>query len=316
MVCPTCGGSERMELAPGYYRCSSVVVDRFGGPGQTDPRRGPMVIEKPRICGAEYQEGTPSMSDVTCWCGTFPVGRCTRCEVPVCGYHSDMSDRGRLCGNCLESDRNAAAAKQAQIAAQQAAEVNDRKARHEQAVSAWAAETLRLLAEDPWPARICRAMRAVTQYPGSPTSSPLVDVDLLKRLILELLPSRTYLPQDSRWDEHEIASWFAHAAKTSANAVEVYRGSNRRRGKKQSAWVFAGGSTQRWQSPDSSLSYLRNAAVSARGDRLYELSSAWTDMEPELSGDRFVGRDRFGPKAFVDMANMAQLPPLPPCPSA
>ena len=99
MACPKCGGGERVEIAPGYYKCISTITDRSGGPGLTDPRLGPMVIESARVCGSEYQEGDSSTTNVMCWCRTFAVGQCVQCNRPVCGLHSTMAEKGRICQN-------------------------------------------------------------------------------------------------------------------------------------------------------------------------------------------------------------------------
>ncbi len=58
MTCPSCGGNSRTPIAPGFFRCTSLVTTRTGGPGLTNPRLGPPVIDATMECGQDYQEGT------------------------------------------------------------------------------------------------------------------------------------------------------------------------------------------------------------------------------------------------------------------
>ena len=185
---------------------------------------------------------------------------------------------------------------------QQAEATRDRHERHVEARNTWLANARQLMAADPWPAQVCRAMRAGLQD----------DVDLLARLLPDVFLNGSYIPQSPPWHEEEIASWFARAARSPASTqVAVYRGRRSRRARRLMAWVFEGGSTQVWKSPDSSLTQPRPAAVSIKGQRLYALASEWTDTEPDLLPTRFVGKDRFGPGVLMQMADLAQLPQLP-----
>jgi len=104
VACPTCGGTSRDQIAPNYWRCSTVLVTETGGPGLTDPRLGPPVIRHERVCSVEYQDGgVLSASAPTCECGTFAVGRCQGCGTMVCGSHSSLYEDERVCDGCREA---------------------------------------------------------------------------------------------------------------------------------------------------------------------------------------------------------------------
>jgi hypothetical protein len=112
--CPVCGGSEREQLAPGLWRCTSqrTVITEHGGPGLTNPAAGPGVIRREHVvpCGTEYQEGGgPGIVGVECRCGTFAIGRCSECREPVCGIHSTLIEDRRVCSEHAEQKRRIAA---------------------------------------------------------------------------------------------------------------------------------------------------------------------------------------------------------------
>lgn len=109
MACPTCGGTDREAIAPGYYRCTTAV--RL--PTRPDPLDdyGPSRVAEYAPCGIEYQEGVNSQPTDACACGTFAIGRCAICGRPVCGTHSRVADV-RLCLDDLavrEQERREAA---------------------------------------------------------------------------------------------------------------------------------------------------------------------------------------------------------------
>jgi hypothetical protein len=85
MRCPRCGSTNRVELAPGFFRCAGVVTLGLvapGAPGNPTHAAVPMT----QICGLQYQESTPdSAHPKKCGCGMFAVGECTTCNRPVCG---------------------------------------------------------------------------------------------------------------------------------------------------------------------------------------------------------------------------------------
>lgn len=95
-----------MPLAPGFWRCQSVVTvwgSRLGPAPGTPPQLGievPLPTSWQEICGYEYHEagavGTTSATPA-CSCGTFAIGRCDSCGRPVCGYHSALRATKRLC---------------------------------------------------------------------------------------------------------------------------------------------------------------------------------------------------------------------------
>lgn len=104
-VCPVCKGSERREIAPGYWSCACIVpyevMESLPTPG-TPPGLGIHSLQpvlKYRMCGTEYQDGggADGRRPDICSCGTFAVGVCVECSTPVCGMHSEMIGGRRLC---------------------------------------------------------------------------------------------------------------------------------------------------------------------------------------------------------------------------
>ena len=57
---------------------------------------GPPQLTQLQVCGQRYQEGAPA-SAAACSCGTFAIGMCTTCGIPVCGDHSWLVDQHRYC---------------------------------------------------------------------------------------------------------------------------------------------------------------------------------------------------------------------------
>jgi hypothetical protein len=119
MPCPSCGGTAREAIAPGWWRCLSTVTFSGPGPGAGAPpggRFGPATVSSSSVCGntyAEAGEGSP-MNTATCSCGTFAIGICTECGEPVCGNCSVVSG-GKRIHRTLARKRAAA---QADLAAQ------------------------------------------------------------------------------------------------------------------------------------------------------------------------------------------------------
>lgn len=123
MGCPTCGGTERLPLATGYWRCRSQVIDTYTAmapaPG-TPPALGimaPVVQHVVRECGVEYHDFSQVDDDMLlCSCGTGAIGRCANDQRLVCGFHSDLRNDRRLCSECItnfdrQAHRSAVAAK-------------------------------------------------------------------------------------------------------------------------------------------------------------------------------------------------------------
>ena len=111
MACPSCGGTERTAIAPGYFECTTpgittwvdMVPDGRGG-------ARPLEQSSTQPCGERYQEGVPPMAHGdTCECGTFAIGNCQECGTPVCGDHSGLFGGRRLCARDNERLRAARA---------------------------------------------------------------------------------------------------------------------------------------------------------------------------------------------------------------
>jgi hypothetical protein len=118
--CPSCGGTERVPIAAGYWECKTsveerrlgVIPDPMGAPGATRPVAD--VVYRP--CGVRYHEGSGVVT-ATCACGTFGIGVCVECGKVICGDHSRMNGGQRLCiEHCRVRDETAAlAAAQARL---------------------------------------------------------------------------------------------------------------------------------------------------------------------------------------------------------
>jgi hypothetical protein len=118
--CPICGGNDRVPLAPGFWRCESIVTDYQTGlipaPGYPPAfqMKVPMAVPRQRVCGHEYHEASGLEGEMQyCACGTGAIGRCAIDHRPVCGYHSKMRDGRRLCDQCVARFDLAAANAQA-----------------------------------------------------------------------------------------------------------------------------------------------------------------------------------------------------------
>jgi len=248
-----------------------------------------------------------------CPCGTFAIGRCARCRGATCGIHSSLVGGLRLCGACQEHDRQEAAVAAAKVAAREAELASERRRTYEATLAEYYAGVRQTLAGDVPPARICRVMRLATANSRG-DRDPVVDGGLVVRLLPELFGVDVYRPETPPWADVDVARWFATAATSPpSNRVDVYPGRRRKRPKHMRAWVFQYGSTQRWQSPESSSSHRPiSVGISEHGTRLWALASDWTDTEPDhLLSTRFVGSDRFNAQALTQMAILAALLPLP-----
>lgn len=99
MPCPSCGGTARNEIAPGYFHCVSdrMEVHPTGG---FDGRPIPVSVE----CGIYYQEvqGSGVPGQPICDCGTFAVRRCVRCSQPLCGTHGKPMGEATGRWHCLQ----------------------------------------------------------------------------------------------------------------------------------------------------------------------------------------------------------------------
>jgi hypothetical protein len=129
MPCPTCGGSARTQIASGYWLCETMVVSEMAVPHPTMPGR--MVpVRHSRPCTTEYHEAVNATvaESVSCSCGTFAIGRCPNCQSPICGSHSGLWDRRRLCDACYAKEN----AKQIKQRKEQEARAERERQRKEQ----------------------------------------------------------------------------------------------------------------------------------------------------------------------------------------
>jgi len=108
VACPRCGSDSHRQIAPTYVECIGVV----GVPTGRHPSGVEGPLEEPVACGFRYHTSGPSQpgSALLCSCGTFAIGQCATCGDAVCGDHSTQTNLGRLCGECLASERAKAAA--------------------------------------------------------------------------------------------------------------------------------------------------------------------------------------------------------------
>lgn len=129
MPCPSCGGTARVAIAPGYWECtSSVVRDEIAKPVGYDQ---PIPVPTRASCGTRYQEG-PVAGTESCKCGVFAIGRCQSCGAPVCGVHGELVGDKLECAGCRERRENGARAGRARAEAEARRERDDR---HEQLVA-------------------------------------------------------------------------------------------------------------------------------------------------------------------------------------
>lgn len=100
MSCPSCGGTDREPIAPGWWRCTSRVTIAAPGPGLGAPptgQFGPEHLEATAVCGRQYAERTGNEDHgPLCDCGTFAIGICKECGRDVCGECSVRSTDGRV----------------------------------------------------------------------------------------------------------------------------------------------------------------------------------------------------------------------------
>ena len=171
MSCPSSGGAQRLEIAPGYFECTSQVATvttdmvpdlAMQGRYQPVPGRGS------RICGARYQTGQPGSAALVCSCGTFAIGWCAECATAVCGQHSALTGDRRLCTACRDSERSAAAAVD-----------SDRKARRARLMATepprLLADFLRLAEQRGWPGAVNIHETRRLQGPRGGTEAHLPD---------------------------------------------------------------------------------------------------------------------------------------------
>lgn len=310
MACPTCGGTRREQLAPGFWRCTEVIVHRSGGPGLTDPHRGPMVLESTAPCGTEYQEGQGAIGSL-CGCGTFAVGICASCGQAICGAHSGLFKRRRLCGDCR---RSAEAAAVINAQAEREADHEERLAAWQEKHGQWREGCAAILDPLPVPARVAVVMRLAIQSGSLDTpdgirfQGGILDV-LLPEQFPRSGPSVTTLPA---CPDKEIAAWFASAAKEPPRRIRVRTRHTIFGGFKEvctNGWDFPTGSAMTLQRGDSAPWFTR-AAISVAGDRIYDRPG---EVHPD---DRFNAIALRQMAIWADLPTLAEPPPPPPNPNA
>jgi hypothetical protein len=112
MGCPSCGGSDRILVAPGYWECRSLVEEHRAGlvpDGMGGTRPVTDVIRRP--CELRYHQAAGGGPTLLCeWDqGTFAIGLCADCGKPVCGDHSRLYQDRRLCIQDVNAREEAAA---------------------------------------------------------------------------------------------------------------------------------------------------------------------------------------------------------------
>ena len=133
MSCPSCGGSRRKAIAPGWWQCSSEVISESPGPGRGAPQTGefgPDALISASRCGNVYAEASapkelPAVP--SCSCGTFAIGICVKCGEPVCGICSGVYSGNRE--HHLHVEERARAKAQTAAALEKAREDEERSRR-------------------------------------------------------------------------------------------------------------------------------------------------------------------------------------------
>ena len=106
MACPSCRGSNRRVIAPGFWEGQSPVAVMVTGPGSIG-RPGPEGLPVPSACGRRYHETPGTAAQSLCDCGTFAIGLCTQCHRPVCGDCSALHQGSRWCAACVAASEAA-----------------------------------------------------------------------------------------------------------------------------------------------------------------------------------------------------------------
>jgi hypothetical protein len=97
--CPHCAGTSRRPITPGYFECTSSVLQGMV------PQPG--VGERPvyGVCGHRYRQGSGSPPDApVCPCGQFAIGSCAECGTPRCGDHGLLSGSRFRCRSHLAAE--------------------------------------------------------------------------------------------------------------------------------------------------------------------------------------------------------------------
>jgi hypothetical protein len=258
-------------------------------------------------CEAVFKHVDP-LSVSSCSCGTFAIGRCAICHMPVCAQHSEMLDGQRLCMEHAEGRH--AAGRVAAAQRREEAEQTDH-ARHEQERQAWLVVCHNLLAEiDPVAAHVM-AVREATALEGYQPKSEVAEVrseqlpyhlegiSLNYTLLNRLVPDQS---SPDLWDDDAVQAWFHRAVK--APTRKLGYGSKPLFGGRRrlvDGWLLHSGWTK-----DHDKAFGLVVIVSG-GRRLFVERSDVNVLE--LCDDA-----RLNAYALCQMADMAELPRLPPPP--
>ncbi len=94
--CPRCGGHNQKLVAPNYWECASVV--HWSEMVPAGPSGEMVGINRSGPCGHRFHaDSRREAAGNYCTCGTYAIGVCAECRVPVCGDHSDLLGGRRLC---------------------------------------------------------------------------------------------------------------------------------------------------------------------------------------------------------------------------
>ena len=290
VACPRCGGTSRVPLAPGYWRCASEVVDIASG--SENGRRGRITsLEARPECGCTYQDSAESQSSPSCYCGTFAVGTCTDCGMMVCGDHSALLGDRRLCTEHWRAHTH-------RIATERLA--NERLGR-DTAHRAWQ-ERVQALGGATAEERLVRAVASYT--PDLHRLSTHRSEDETSWAAVCLALDTGSIPT---WESTHMYDWFrSRAARPPSNvASRPSAGESSGRGcVNRDAWVFASSTVRRLKESGwahDSIGLLSDGTLLLlRGDTV----GPWVDMPQPASP--------LGPHGLKQMAALLDLPLLEP----
>jgi hypothetical protein len=303
MACPTCGGSAREPIAPGYWRCSSELIEvtETGGPGLTNPMAGPGVIRHERVvkCGTTYHEGGGGSVEA-CACGTFSIGHCIECGINVCGDHSGLFKGSRLCDEHLRAANAAESERRRQSSEREVRESVERRIRE---WDAWLAEARRSLdGSEP----VERAVRLVVELRRArwPLAEFASNATLPSLLVPEL--ASAHVPVTRWWWNHDtVQEWFLRHVKAPPHDVPVVEfrkkifGGTRRVEGIAAGWSFPSGATK---SAGTLTDHPMTVCVLRDGRRL---------LGANANDGPSVGFNEYALEQMADLAGLGSLPPFP-----
>ena len=272
--CQECGSADVTEFKAGSYVCGH--------------------------CEAVFKHVDPAGSS-SCSCGTFAIGRCAECNIPVCAEHSQVYDWRRLCEQHLVAVRATDAARRQKAHVKSTAETIVNRIR---AWDDWLDAARGALAESSDPSE--RVVRVVAALQGGELRSqrrdePKVLPPLLLPDILQGAPATSCW-----WDRDAVQAWFLRSVKVPPDELGVVNvrrtlfGETRREQTTAPGWSFPEGSTALTGGPGG---YPLTVCVLTDGRRLLGAST---------EGGQSIG---FNERVLAQMAEMAQLDPLPQFPA-